>query len=235
MSILAKKPIMKYFLALLLLPFALQAQKITNQRIYDTIPFIPEHTPQRVAQFEKEPIVTGKVIFLGNSITEMGNWKKATGDTTVINRGIGGDITYGILKRLKDVTDRQPSKVFLLIGINDIGKDIPDVVIADNDLKIVREIHSKSPQTKIYVESVLPLNPIMANFPQHYDKEEHVLALNKLLKANAAKGGYTFVDIFHLLVDADGRLQSQYSYEGLHVRPEAYVIWVAYLKKMGYL
>ena len=226
---------MKYFLALLLLPFALQAQKITNQRIYDTIPFIPEHTPQRVAQFEKEPIVTGKVIFLGNSITEMGNWKKATGDTTVVNRGIGGDITFGVLKRLKDITDRQPSKVFLLIGINDIGKDIPDAVIAANDLKIVNEIHAKCPQTHIYVESVLPVNSTINNFPQHYDKEEHVLALNKLLQANAAAGNYTYVDIFHLFADADGRLKSEYTYEGLHLKPPAYDIWVAYLRKMGYL
>jgi len=226
---------MRYLFLLLLLPFAALAQKVTNQRVYDTIPFIPEHTPVRVAKFEKEPIVTGKVIFLGNSITEMGDWKKATGDTTVINRGIGGDITYGILKRLKDITDRQPSKVFLLIGINDIGKDIPDAVIADNDLKIVREIHSKSPKTQIYVESVLPVNSTMPNFPQHYDKEEHVVALNKLLQANAAAGGYTYVDIFHLFVDADGRLQSQLTYEGLHVKPPAYIIWVDYLKKMGYL
>jgi lysophospholipase L1-like esterase len=226
---------MKYLFLLLLLPFGLQAQQITNQRIYDTIPFIPEHTPQRVAQFAKEPIVTGKIIFLGNSITEMGNWKKVTGDTTVINRGIGGDITYGVLKRLKDVTDRQPSKVFLLIGINDIGKDIPDPVIADNELKIVKEIHSKCPQTQVYVESVLPVNSTINNFPQHYDKEEHVLALNKLLQANAAGGNYTFVDIFHLFVDADGRLQAQYTYEGLHVKPAAYVVWVDYLRKMGYL
>jgi len=226
---------MKYLLLLLLLPFGLHAQQITNQRVYDTIPFIPEHTPQRLAQFAIEPIVTGKIIFLGNSITEMGDWKKVTGDTTVINRGIGGDITFGVLKRLKDITDRQPSKVFLLIGINDIGKDIPDPVIADNELKIVKEIHSKCPQTKIYVESVLPVNSTVNHFPQHYDKEEHVLALNKLLQANAAAGNYTFVDIFHLFVDADGRLQAQYTYEGLHVKPAAYVVWVDYLRKMGYL
>jgi lysophospholipase L1-like esterase len=226
---------MRYLFLLLLLPLFAGAQSVTNQRVYDTIPFIPEHTPQRVAQFTKEPVVTGRIIFLGNSITEMGNWKKATGDTTVINRGIGGDITYGVLKRLKDITDRKPSKLFILLGINDIGKDIPDAVIADNYLKIVNEVHSKCPETKIYVQSILPLNPTIKNFPQHYDKEEHVLAVNKLLKANAAAGNYTFVDIFHLFVDPDGRLKSEYTYEGLHVKPPAYDIWAAYLKKQGYL
>jgi hypothetical protein len=136
---------------------------------------------------------------------------------------------------IKYITDRQPSKVFLLIGINDIGKDIPDAVIAANDLKIVNEIHTKCPQTHIYVESVLPVNSTINNFPQHYDKEEHVLALNKLLQANAAAGNYTYVDIFHLFADADGRLKSEYTYEGLHLKPPAYDIWVAYLRKMGYL
>jgi lysophospholipase L1-like esterase len=226
---------MKCLLILLLFPLMVQAQSVTNQRVYDTIPFIPEHTPQRVAQFAKEPVVTGKIIFLGNSITEMGNWKKATGDTTVINRGIGGDITYGVLKRLKDITDRHPSKLFILLGINDIGKDIPDAVIADNYLKIVNEVHNKCPETKVYVESILPLNPTMKNFPQHYDKEEHVLSVNKLLQANAAIGKYTYVDIFHLFVDAEGRLKSELSYEGLHLKPPAFDIWVAYLKQKGYL
>jgi lysophospholipase L1-like esterase len=225
---------MKYLLFFLLFPLAVSAQ-VTNQRVYDTVPFIPEHTPQRLEQFAKEPVVTGRVIFLGNSITEMGDWKKVLNDTTVVNRGIGGDITYGVLKRLKDITDRQPVKLFILLGINDIGKDIPDAVIADNYLKIVNEVHSECPQTKIYVQSVLPLNPTMKNFPQHYDKEEHVLVVNKLLKANARIGNYTFIDIFHLFVDKDGRLKSQYSYEGLHLRPEAYPIWAGYLKKQGYL
>src|SRR5688572_12322326 len=82
----------------------------TNQRIFDTIPFIPDHTRERVALFEKEPVVTGKIIFLGNSITEMGKWAALTGDNSVINRGIGGDITYGILRRLDDVIKRKPSK-----------------------------------------------------------------------------------------------------------------------------
>ncbi|MDO3627855.1 GDSL-type esterase/lipase family protein [Mucilaginibacter sp. BT774] len=226
---------MKYLFILLLFPLAVQAQSVTNQNVFDTIPFIPEHRPVRLAQFEKEPVITGKIMFLGNSITEMGDWKKVTGDTTVINRGIGGDITYGVLKRLKDITDRKPSKIFILLGINDIGKDIPDAVIADNYLKIVNQIHTKCPETKIYVQSILPVNSTLPHFPQHYDKEEHVLSVNKLLQANSKVGDYTFVDIFHLFVDANQRLESRYTYEGLHLKPEAYPVWVDYLKKQGYL
>jgi lysophospholipase L1-like esterase len=227
---------MKYLIFLLsLFPFVVHSQSVTNQNISDTTPFIPEHRQPRLDLFAKEPIVTGRIIFLGNSITEMGNWKKVLNDTTVVNRGIGGDNTYGVLKRLKDITDRRPSKLFILLGINDIGKDIPDVVIAYNYLKIVKEIHTKCPETKIYVQSILPVNSTLPRFPQHYDKEDHILAVNKLLQANAQTGNYTFVDIFHLFVDTNQRLDSRYTYEGLHLKPEAYIVWAAYLKKQGYL
>src|SRR5215470_2383681 len=86
-----------------LLPVLVHGQtNATNQRLFDTIGFIPEHYSQRIAIFEQEPIDSGRIIFLGNSITEGGNWKKLLDDSTVINRGIGGDITFGVLKRLAD-------------------------------------------------------------------------------------------------------------------------------------
>src|SRR5580692_3529611 len=97
-----RKSILLVFTPALLLCISATAQ-LSNERIYDTVGFIPEHYPQRIAKFQSEPIVTGRIIFLGNSITEIGPWAKLTGDTTVVNRGIGGDITYGVLKRLDDV------------------------------------------------------------------------------------------------------------------------------------
>src|ERR1700722_19716232 len=121
------------------------------------MPSIPEHTPQRLAQFAREPIVPGSIIFLGDSITAMADWSKVLNDSTVINGGVGGDITSRVLRRLKDITDRNPSKVFSLLGINDIRKNIPAVVIADNYLRIIRGIHNKCPKTIIYVQGVLPV------------------------------------------------------------------------------
>lgn len=227
---------MKYFFLLLLLPMMACAQKKpTNQNLFDTIPFIPEHTPQRLAIFSKQPIVKGVTIFLGNSITEAGNWGKLLNDTTVLNRGIGGDITYGLLKRLDDVTAREPKKLFILIGINDIGKDIPDSVIAYNYFKIIKQVHAKSPNTKIFVQSILPLNTLHAGFPQHYDKAEHIPKVNAMLKANATAMDYTYITLTPLFADKNGRLKDEYTYEGLHLKSEAYVIWVDYLKKMKYL
>ena len=229
------KSVLANLLILFILPQAALAQPVTNQRLYDTIPFIPEHFPRRVAQFEKEPVVTGKIVFLGNSITEMGRWDQLTGDPTAINRGISGDITFGVLKRLDDIIKRKPSKIFLLIGINDIGRDIPDAVIADNCRKIVERLQKGTPDTKIYLQSILPVNPTVRNFPQHYDKEGHVIATNKLLKLVAQKTGCTYVNLFPFFLNKDKLMNEKYTLEGLHLNPEGYKVWINYLKEKGYL
>jgi len=220
----------------ILLPYFANAQ-VTNQRLFDTIGFIPEHYPQRIAIFEQEPVVTGRIIFLGNSITEIGNWKKLLNDTTVVNRGIGGDITFGVLKRLDDVIKRQPSKLFLLIGINDIGKDIPDAVIADNIHKIILRLQTESASTKIFIESILPVNPDVPNFPQHYDKQEHVVRTNKLIKKVAEETHCTYLNIHDLFTDKHGKLDAKYTKDGLHLTAEGggYEKWIEYLKKQGAL
>ena len=221
-----------------LVPLIGSAQtRVTNQRLSDTVGFLPEFYPKRLAIFEREPVVKGRIIFLGNSITQLGDWKKLLNDTTVVNRGIAGDVTFGVLKRLDEVIKRAPSKLFLLIGINDIGKDIPDAVIADNIRKIVIKIQTESPSTKIYLQSILPVNSGVLNFPQHYDKQEHVLSTNKLIK-NVAEGTHCiYVNIHDLFVDEQGRLDAKYTLDGLHLKPggDGYKIWVAYLREHKYL
>ena len=140
-----KKILVSIFLLSILSPRDAESQ-ITNQNLFDTLPFLPDHYAKKVAQFTKDPIVTDKIIFLGNSITEGGDWGDLIGDHTLVTRGIGGDITFGVLKRLDDIMIRRPSKLFILIGINDIGKDIPDAVITDNWRKIIERVKSGSPE-----------------------------------------------------------------------------------------
>ena len=227
-------------LALTLVAFALpaitSAQSLpTNQRLYDTVTTMPELHASRVAKFEAEPVVTGRVIFLGNSITQGGDWAKLTGDSTVINRGIGADITFGLRRRLADVTRRKPSKLFILIGINDISKDIPDAVIAAQYRAIVDSVRAQSPETKIFVQSILPLNPTVRNFPQHYDKQEHVVSVNRLLRQMARRAGVQYVDLWPLFVDRRNLLDARYTNDGLHLNQLGYERWVRYLERAGYL
>jgi len=205
------------------------------QRTWDTIPNLPDLYRQRTELFKKEPVVKGKIVFLGNSITQGGNWKRLLGDSTVINRGIGGDITFSMLLRLDDVIQRAPSKVFLLIGINDISKGIPEEVIMENIFTIVSRIRSGSPKTEIFVQSILPLNPSVKDFPEKYDKQEQVTILNTQLQKYAERLKYTFVDLFPKFLDKENRLDEKYTGDGLHLNAAGYARWVAVLKELKYL
>ena len=210
------------------------AQLPTTQRLYDTVPTMPELRSSRLAKFESEPVVSGRIIFLGNSITQGGDWAKLTGDSTVINRGIGADLTFGLRTRLADVTRRKPSKLFILIGINDISKDIPDAVIAAQYRALIDSVRAQSPATKIYVQSILPLNPTVRNFPQHYDKQARVVATNRLLRQMARETRATYIDLWPIFVDRENHLDASLTGDGLHLNAAGYERWVRYLKKSGY-
>ena len=203
----------------------------TNQRLYDTVTTMPDLHASRVAEFEAEAVVTGRVIFFGNSITQGGDWAKLTGDSTAINRGIGADLVSSLLGRVADVTRRKPSKLFILIGINDISKDIPDAVIAAEYRALVDSVRTQSPATRIFVQSILPLNPTVKNFPQHYDKQEHVVAVNRLLRRMAKETGSTYVDLWPIVLDSKNRLDARLTGDGLHLNNQGYERWVAYLRK----
>lgn len=206
-----------------------------GQRTWDTIPNMPDHYNKRVALFKKQKVVTGRIMMVGNSITEGGNWKKLIGDTTVINRGVSGDITFGLLQRVDDITQRKPAKLFLLIGVNDLSKKIPEEVILQNILTFVRQVQARSGSTQIFVQSILPVNPGFKNFPAGYNVGDAVLTINSQLQKIAARFNFTFVDIHAAFTDKDGQLHAQYSNDGLHLNEAGYQRWVKVLKDAKHL
>lgn len=202
---------------------------------YDTIRYAQDHYDARVKQFATEPMSTGKLLFLGNSITEFGDWKTLTGDAGAVNRGIAADNTYGVLGRLTEVIARKPRKLVLEIGINDIGQDIPVSVIESNIFGIVANIKTGSPGTQVYVVSVLPSNDqVKDNYPMMYGKNGLVDQLDYNLKRDAS--GFVFIDLKRWLSDENGDLDRKYAKpDGLHLNAEGYKVWIGLLKKAGCL
>ncbi len=205
--------------------------------VYDTIRYAKEYYEKRLAVFRNEPVLKGRVIFLGNSITEFGDWQKLLNDSGVINRGIAADNTFGVLDRLEDVITRQASKLFIEIGINDISQNIPVAIIAKNIFTIAARVKAKSPGTKIYVHSILPTNDNVKNeYPDAFNKNEQVNLVNRQLKKNAKKNEFTYIDLNKELRDRNGMLDTKYAKpDGLHLNKIGYQTWVKLLKKKKYL
>ena len=199
---------------------------LLGQPTWDTIPYGPDYYRGQYEKFKKEPVVKGKVIFVGNSITEDGNWRKLLRDSTVINRGVSGDITFGILNRIDEVAKRQPSKLYLLIGINDIAKNIPDEIIMENIFSIVSKVRGLSPKTIIFVQSILPTNNSFPDSPDHKNKDDHVITINAQLQKYGDRLQYTYVDLYSKFTDSEGRLDAKYTADGLHLNAMGYMHWV---------
>lgn len=171
------------------------------------------------------------ILFLGNSITERGEWHELLPGRKVANRGIGGDNTFGVLARLDGVIAQRPKKLFLLIGINDIGRGLPVDVILNNYRSILTKLVQGLPKTKIIVESVLPMNESKLAYDYLKNKADKVKALNEGIKELASEFDLPYLNLHELFADEQGALKAGYTQDGIHLLPEAYVDWVAWLKK----
>ena len=149
-----------------------------------------------------------------------------------MNRGISGDITFGILSRMEEVVKRKPSKLFLLIGINDIAKNIPDEVIMENIFSMVGRMRNSSPKTKVFVQSILPTNNTFPQFPDSKNKDDHIVTINGQLRKFGDRLKYTYVDLYSQFSDSESRLDAKYTTDGLHLNAAGYDHWVEILKKL---
>ncbi|MET3115119.1 lysophospholipase L1-like esterase [Pedobacter sp. CG_S7] len=215
--------------ALIAITFQVKAQTIS----YDTT-FRPGNYAAKIAEFKRTPIAKKDYVFLGNSITAGGNWSKLLDLPNAQNRGISGDITYGVLERLDEIIAGKPSKIFVLIGINDVSRNIPDSLILANYKKMINRVKHGSKKTKIYFYTLLPVNSSFAKFKNHYGKDEHILWLNKEIKKLADKK-VTIIDLYTVFSDTDHHLKAELTKDGLHLLPAGYQVWVDFLKSGKYL
>lgn len=189
---------------------------------------------QKVTSHSLTPVKKGAIIFLGNSITDIGHWEEFFPKAKILNRGISGDITYGIIDRISEVTRHLPKKVFIMIGINDIARGIPDDMILANYATIVKLIQQQSPKTKVYIQSLLPTNDEFDAFKRHQGKTEHVLTVNAGLKALAIASKSTYINLYDALLGNDGKLDKKYTNDGLHINGYGYQKWMEVLKNGNY-
>jgi lysophospholipase L1-like esterase len=188
---------------------------------------------QRRTLFEQLPDTKKEIIFLGNSITDGGEWIELFKNRRCKNRGISGDVTEGVLFRLDEVTSSKPAKVFLLIGINDLARGISKDTVFANICKIAENIHSASPKTKIYIQSIFPVNASFGKFEKHVDKGGEVIFINTELSKWCTENDFSYVDLYsHLVTPGTDLLNPEYTNDGLHLLGAGYLKWAEVVKPL---
>ncbi|MDE6471616.1 MAG: lysophospholipase [Clostridia bacterium] len=168
----------------------------------------------------------GSTVFFGDSITEMCDLNAYYPNVNSYNRGISGDTTENMLKRVEtNVLALAPSNIVFLGGTNDIGKNVPPQDIANNIEQIIQKTQQALPDCKIFIQSVYPVNPTRK--PTFYSKtgnrtNDTIDALNLLIQEFCYNYGCTYIDVNSYLKDQDGNLQKAFSIDGLHLTKQGY-------------
>jgi len=138
--------------------------------------------------------------------------------------------------RLDEVIARKPAKLFIKIGINDISKNIPDEIIVENILTMVRKVKMNLPHLQVFVQSILPTNDAAKEeYPDAVNKNDHVVNVNSQLMQHAKSFGYTYVDLYSVFTDKEGKLDARYAVDGLHLNDSGYQRWIEMLKNEKFL
>ena len=195
--------------------------------------YLSTYYQQKVSLFRLLPDTKKEIIFLGNSITDIGEWAEIWNSTKVKNRGISGDNTFGVLARLDEVISSKPQKVFIMIGINDIARDTPDSIIIANYKKIIHHIKTQTPATKIFVQSILPTNNQFTEFKRHQNKTEHIVIVNTAMKSYCSNNNIVYIDLYSEFIDDENNLAKKYTNDGLHLNGFAYMKWKEILLQKG--
>ena len=179
----------------------------------------------------------GDIVFIGNSITNMMNWNELFGDNPKIkNRGTSGGYTQEILDNLESMISGNPSKIFLMIGTNDLGTQGTNYsveAVAYRIEKILSRVRKEAPGADVYFQSILPSQVGIRTEAKTQETNSLVEAWIK--KQNDPKLSY--IDIFSSLND-NGNLintsatssEDSNSYDGLHLTQKGYKIWADIIK-----
>ena len=154
------------------------------------------------------------VAFLGDSLTDGCDLEKFYPGFITANRGIGGETTHGLEKRMKvSAYDLKPKVVVMLIGGNNLD------TMFENYENILKGLQTNLPDTKVILVSLTAMGEAWAY-------KNHIAAYNNVkIRLLAEKYGYAFVDVFSLLLDEEtDAIRTEYTVEGLHLTEKGYEV-----------
>ena len=193
-----------------------------------------EKIQTKYRELNRISVIEPNIIFIGDSIIEYYPLQELLGTSkTIVNRGIRGYQTGLLLDNLDahlygDAVDQ----IVLLIGTNDIGKDVPMTETLNNLESVIQSISRDYPLSQIKLVSILPVNE-SENFKQtvYIRTNEKIKAWNQAYQELAsAYMQVEYVSVFEKLLDQEGQLKVGYTTDGLHLSVSGYHILSEALK-----
>ena len=169
-----------------------------------------------------------RVVFFGDSITDIWPIQKYFPGKTYINRGIGGQTTPQMLLRFRpDVIDLQPAAVVILAGTNDIAGNTGPMSLEEieGNYASLAEL-ANAHHIKVIFSSVLPVHNYTPQSLNLYAQRspDKIHELNRWLREYCQGHDCLYLDYFSAMVDTHGLLKKELAEDGLHPNPDGYAI-----------
>ncbi|MDE6310686.1 MAG: serine acetyltransferase [Muribaculaceae bacterium] len=178
----------------------------------------------------KDSITQESIVFLGNSLTYGGKWNELFGITNAVNRGIVGNTAADIDARLAEVTAGKPHKIFLMCGVNDVSHDLTADSVARAVIGLVDRIRRETPDTELFLQSLLPINNSFGRYKRVVGKEQTIRDINALLEPMARERGVEWIMLYPYFCDENQNLRADITTDGLHLTAPGYEIWREHLE-----
>jgi lysophospholipase L1-like esterase len=196
-----------------------------------------ERARYRQANAALKPPAPGerRVVFFGDSITDIWRLDQFFPGKPYINRGIGGQTTSQMLVRFRqDVIDLQPKIVVILAGTNDIAGNtgpISNEGIEANFASLAELARAHGIQ--VVFASVLPVSNYTPRSQEFFASRpaDRILTLNRWLRDYCARLHLVYLDYFGAMVDERGMLRREFADDGLHPNKTGYDVMVPLVEK----
>jgi len=162
------------------------------------------------------------IVMIGDSITDGCEWSELLNRQDISNRGIGGDTTFGVLGRIESILKMNPQKAFLMIGTNDLSRDIPASEVIENTKLIINGLQKINCQ--VFVQSILFVKS------EQVKKNQDISIVNKAVKDACETTGAKYIDLNTTLAP-QGFLDPSITNDGLHLMGDGYQRWKKEIEK----
>ncbi len=163
------------------------------------------------------------IIFLGNSLTQFGEWTELIDKKLQVikNRGIAGDGVEGVLKRIPTILNAHPKAIFFMVGVNDLFYHDPEFVL-EHYKSILQTCKERAPETQIILQSLLPVNDQIKSISI---KNKDIQTVNKSIERLAKDYNYSYLNLYDHFKNQSGKLSEEFTVDGIHINGNGYLLW----------
>lgn len=208
--------------------------KLTHQELKGLQQMIEKTSSKVLNTYSKDNQVNSfnqDVIFIGDSMIEFFNLKGYLPTLNALNRGVAGATTKFILDNLDVILGNiNPKSIYISIGSNDLVLLEYNVSHAfDSITKVLEALSFRFPSAKLYYLSTTPVvstgHPLYKKIYIGGRTNGELKSINYKVMNYAKSNDITYIHQFDDLLDSEGYLNTNYTYDGIHLNPKGYEVY----------